>query len=210
MGSVCDHRRMPRDSRARMVASAASLIGAKGVAATSFSEVLKSSGAPRGSIYHHFPKGKQQLAGDAMRLTKAMVNAYQRECSATTPSGVLDHFVEFFRRSMVSSRCQSGCPVTGVLVDTFSTEDRLRQIGKESFRAWVSLLSSQFRATGVSAKEAQSLAVTTLASVEGALILCRAERGIAPLNRVNADLRVLATAKTHRRQPPTERTPPAR
>src|SRR5438477_181964 len=53
---------MSSDSRERMVRSAASLIRTRGVNATSFSEVLADSGAPRGSIYHHFPAGKKQLA----------------------------------------------------------------------------------------------------------------------------------------------------
>jgi AcrR family transcriptional regulator len=57
------------DSRASMVRGAVSLIRTRGVNATSFSDVLAKSGAPRGSIYYHFPKGKEQLAGDAIRWT---------------------------------------------------------------------------------------------------------------------------------------------
>ena len=54
------------DSRASMVRSAASLIRTRGVNATSFSDVLADSGAPRGSIYHHFPGGKDQLVDAAI------------------------------------------------------------------------------------------------------------------------------------------------
>jgi TetR/AcrR family transcriptional repressor of lmrAB and yxaGH operons len=191
-----------------MVESAASLIGSKGVAATSLSDVLEASGAPRGSIYHHFPDGKHELAGDAMRWTKDQVLTYQQSCSANTPEGVLDHFVDLFRQSMVASKCRAGCPVAGVLVDTYSEEDGLTTIGRDSFRAWISLMTEQLRAKGVSEKEAQSLATTTLASVEGALILCRAEGGVEPLDRVNAELRALAATKTRRFASPSRRSHP--
>src|SRR2546428_12940498 len=90
-------RKERTDSRASMVRSAASLIRTRGVNATSFSEVLAESGAPRGSIYHHFPNGKEQLAGDAIRWTSEWVLAHQRACRATTPAGGLDRFLDMGR-----------------------------------------------------------------------------------------------------------------
>jgi TetR/AcrR family transcriptional repressor of lmrAB and yxaGH operons len=86
-----DH--MASDSRERMVRSAASLISSKGVSATSFSDVLEGSGAPRGSIYHHFPGGKEQLATEAVRSTSDRVVAYLRAGTETTPSAVLGRFI---------------------------------------------------------------------------------------------------------------------
>src|SRR5258706_13273015 len=67
-----------KDTRASMVRSAATLIRTRGVSATSFSDVLADSGAPRGSVYHHFPEGKEQLAGDAIRWTSDRVLAHHR------------------------------------------------------------------------------------------------------------------------------------
>src|SRR3954462_12739303 len=60
---------MPResDARRRMIESAAVLFRERGVQGTSFSDVLAHSGAPRGSIYHHFQGGKTQLAEEATR-----------------------------------------------------------------------------------------------------------------------------------------------
>src|SRR5437870_9736384 len=99
------------DSRASMVRSAASLIRTRGVTATSFSEVLAASGAPRGSIYHHFPNGKEQLAADAIRWTSERALRYQRECTVRTPEGVLDWFVDMWRQIVVASHGTEGCVV---------------------------------------------------------------------------------------------------
>ena len=58
---------MPRrsDSRVRMIEAAVELFRRKGYHATAFSDVVRESGAPRGSIYFHFPGGKEELAGAA-------------------------------------------------------------------------------------------------------------------------------------------------
>ena len=191
---------MARDSRHRMVVSAASLIGSRGVNATSLSDVLVESRAPRGSIYHYFPAGKDQLVGDAMRWTMEQVLAYQRGCTAQSASGVIEHFVDLFRQSMASSRCRAGCPVAGVVIDTHS-DGELVHLGRTSFRSWISLLTSQLESVGTPPKAARSLAITTLASVEGALILARAEGSVAPLEVVAEQLRRLSapTAPRSRR-----------
>src|SRR2546430_15536785 len=105
---------MTSDSRARMVRSAASLIRTRGVTGTAFSDVLADSGAPRGSIYHHFPEGKGQLAADAIKWTSERVLAHQRECPATTPEGVLDWFIDMWRQVVGSSGGRAGGVVAGV------------------------------------------------------------------------------------------------
>src|SRR6059036_1384349 len=63
------HRTMPprSDARTRMIQSAALLFRERGVEGTAFADVLEHSGAPRGSVYHHFPGGKLQLAEEATR-----------------------------------------------------------------------------------------------------------------------------------------------
>src|SRR5260370_126560 len=61
---------MPRrsDSRSRMVEAASELFRRRGYHGTAFSDVVRESGAPRGSIYFHFPGGKQELAREAVAL----------------------------------------------------------------------------------------------------------------------------------------------
>jgi TetR/AcrR family transcriptional regulator, lmrAB and yxaGH operons repressor len=190
---------MAKESRERMVASAASLLGTRGVTATSFTEVLKDSRAPRGSIYHHFPGGKIELVRHALQRTSDLILTYQRGCTARTAPGVVEHFVALFRGSLTSSQCQAGCPVAGVVIDTYAVRGPLRKVAQESFRAWIRLLADQLAAVGVPRAEARSLAVTTLASVEGALILCRAEGNVGPLDSVSRQLRLLASPNSGRR-----------
>src|ERR1700730_3873224 len=118
-------RCMGSNSRARMVRSAAGLFGSRGLSATSFSDVLSGSGAPRGSIYHHFPGGKKQLAQDAIGWTSEQILTYLRACPAETASGVLAWFIDLWRQSVQASGGASGCPVAGIAIDTGSAADDL-------------------------------------------------------------------------------------
>jgi AcrR family transcriptional regulator len=190
---------MTNDSRDRMVQSAASLIRSRGLNATSFSEVLAESGAPRGSIYHHFPEGKEQLAEDAIRWTSERVLSHLRAGNAVTASDVLKRFIAMWRQVVVSSGGSAGCVVAGVAIDTDAKEAGQIDIVRSTFRSWVKLLAEQLAAVGVPAGRAAPIAVATLAGMEGALILCRAEGNAKPLETVAEELMRLLPPETSRR-----------
>lgn len=182
---------MSKDSRARMVRTAASLIRTRGVTAASFAKVIEESGAPRGSISHHFPQGKEQLAGDAIKWTSERVLAHQRECPATTAAGVLDWFIDMWRQVVLASGGAAGCVVAGVAVDTMPDAKALMAVVRATFQSWVDLLAKQLEAVGLPADRARSIALATLAGMEGALILCRSERSVRPLEEVASELKRL-------------------
>lgn len=187
---------MPTDSRTRMVRSAASLISTRGVSATSFADVLADSGAPRGSIYHHFPEGKKQLAVDAIRWTSERVLAHQRACSASTPAAVLRHFIDLWRQAVLAAGGAAGCAVAGVAIDTVADDTGLIDEIRAAFRSWVALLAGQLEAAGVPTTRAAPIALTAVAALEGALILCRAEGGSGPLDTVAGELLRLLPPET--------------
>jgi len=184
-------RRERTDSKAAMVRSAASLIRTRGVSATSFSDVVADSGAPRGSIYYHFPNGKEELAEDAIRWTSERVLAHQRTCRATTPAGVLDCFIDMWRQVVVASGGAAGCVVAGVTIDTVAADKAMIEVVRATFRSWVELLAAQLAAAGLPARRASRVALSTVAGMEGALILCRAEGNSAPLETVASELKRL-------------------
>jgi TetR/AcrR family transcriptional regulator, lmrAB and yxaGH operons repressor len=187
---------MSSTSRARMVRSAAALFGARGFCGTSFADVLADSGAPRGSIYHHFPGGKNQLAEDAIGLTSEQVLAHLRGCPDGTAAGVLAWFIDLWRQSVLASGARSGCPVAGVAIDTGSTAGHLIDAARTAFSAWTGGLAAQLEAAGVPADRAGSIATASLAAMEGALILCRAAGNSRPLEATAQELMNLLPAQT--------------
>ena len=179
---------MTSDSRERMVRSAASLIRSRGLSATSFSEVLSDSGAPRGSIYHHFPQGKEQLADDAIRWTSERVLAHLRAGASATAPDVLKRFIAMWRQVVVSSGGTAGCVVAGVAIDTDARNADEIEVVRSTFRSWEKLLAEQLEAVGVPSARATPIALATVAGMEGALILCRAEGNAKPLDTVAEEL----------------------
>ena len=179
---------MRNESRESMVRAAAQLIGTHGVSATSFSDVIDASGAPRGSIYHHFPEGKRQLAEEAVRWACELVLTRQAAYDGPTAAGVISRFIEVWRTLVVRTNGAAGCAIAGVTLDSDASDALVSEVARASFRSWIALLTKQLKARGVPAKRAGSIAIATVAGMEGALILCRAEGGVEPLDAVAEEL----------------------
>jgi len=187
-----------KDSRAKMVRSAAALIGTRGLSATSFSEVLEHSGAPRGSIYHHFPNGKRQLAEDAIQWTSDQILGHLRGCRATTLAELMACFIDLWRQSVLASRGTTGCAVAGVAIDIGAYEDVLIGTVRRTFRSWVTELAERLVQLEVPGDRAKTIAFAAVAGMEGALILCRAEGNSRPLEAVGEELMRLVATKSRR------------
>ena len=131
------------------------------------------------------------MARDAIQWTSAQVIAHMRASSATSATEVVQHFVALFQHVAEASDGAAGCAVAGVTIDVAASDEELLTDAREAFHAWVDLLAAQLRAVGTTKKRAQEIATTCVASVEGALILCRADGGAAPLDAVAKQLRHL-------------------
>jgi AcrR family transcriptional regulator len=168
-----------------MVASAILLLAKRGYQATSFSEVLAESQAPRGSIYHHFPEGKDQLIAAAIDVAGAKAVALLDGLDSESAADIVDGFMAMWRAVLQHSKFTAGCSVLAVTVSADSPE-LLARAG-EVFRAWQSRLAELFAAAGVAGSD--GFATTLIAAAEGAVVLSRAERSFAPFDAVHAQLR---------------------
>ena len=184
-----------KDVRAAMVAGAAGLLSRRGVEGTSFNDVLEATGAPRGSLYHHFPGGKKELLRDAVRWVGSRMETALESSETPTPETTVDLFVGLWRRLLVGSDFDAGCAVAAVTVGAASDPDLVAATG-EVFRGWTATLTRLLERGGMSNAKARQLAVTCLAAMEGAVILSRAERGLSPFNDVAAHLRAAARSST--------------
>lgn len=174
----------------RMIASAVKLLAMHGFQATSFSSVLKDSGAPRGSIYHHFPEGKDQLIGAAIDVAGDRALALTDSFAGLSAAQIVDAFAGLWRAVLIRSDFRAGCAVVAVTVSADVPE--LTERAAAVFRSWRERLAAALEAAGVEADRASALAVTIIAACEGATVLCRAERSLEPLEAVAAQLRALA------------------
>ena len=183
-----DARHMASPPRDRMLQSASILFRERGVHGTSFSDVLAHSGAPRGSIYHHFPGGKAQLAEEATRYAGEFIAAGLAAALAEKdPAAAVRGFAALWRGILEGSDFASGCPVVSATLEG-DRSPAARDAAGAAFRTWQELLAGAFEQRGVEEDRARSLATLAIAAIEGAIVLARAERSAVPLERVADEL----------------------
>ncbi|MCD9880772.1 TetR/AcrR family transcriptional regulator [Streptomyces guryensis] len=180
-------------SRERIVAGAADLISRRGLNATSIRELAKHAKAPLGSTYHYFPEGKGQLATEAVRYAGgAVARILRRELDAGPVAG-LRAFLSLWRGIVIESDFRAGCPVLAVSVEEPPAGEMPPALtaAAEAFEDWEQLLAEALRKHGVDGDQARGLAALIVASVEGAIAMCRAKRSMQPLDRVARQLETL-------------------
>ncbi|HEY1276730.1 MAG TPA: TetR/AcrR family transcriptional regulator [Thermoleophilaceae bacterium] len=176
------------DSRDRMVRSAAVLFRERGYSGTGFRDVIAHSGAPRGSIYHHFPGGKAELAEEAVRYAADVVLArLERAGEGGDAVAALRAYLDGWRRQLERTGFSAGCPIVAVAIEPHESPGVTEAVA-EAFARWEDLLARLLRDSGIGRARAARLASTIVAAVEGAIVLCRARRDTMPLDDVGREL----------------------
>ena len=185
---------MTNDTREKMVGGAVSLLSQRGLQGTSFSEVLELTGTPRGSIYHHFPGGKEELIREAIDRLGAIVTERIRAVEAVEPEQVAVAFVNGWREFVEASDMKAICVMSAVTVGAGADSGDLLPAVAAAFGSWRDALAESYSLTGLSKTRSRRLAVTTVAALEGAMILARSEQSMEPFDAVEKDLVDLARA----------------
>ena len=190
--------------RERMVVSAALLIRERGAHATAISDVLEHSGAPRGSAYHYFPGGRTQLLCEAVDYAGEHVGAIISEAAGGLE--LLDTLIDKYRRQLLDSDFRAGCPIAAVAVEAGEQQDRERMApvterAAAVFDRWTELIAQRLAGDGIPPDQAGELAVLATSAIEGALLLARVRRDLAPLDVVHRQLRNSLQAAVRRKEP---------
>jgi AcrR family transcriptional regulator len=176
-----------------MIRSAALLFRRQGIEGTSFSDVLEHSGAPRGSIYHHFPAGKSELAEEATRYAGDFIAAgLVAALAEDDPPAAVRAFTASWLDVLRSDDFAAGCPVVAAAVEGDRTP-AARAAAGAAFARWESLLAAAVERSGATPERARSVASLVVAAIEGGIVMARAQRSTEPLERVATEVeRVVA------------------
>ena len=176
------------DTRARLLATGERLFRAQGYSGTGLKQLAQEAEAPWSSMYHFFPGGKQQLGAEVVRYAAGHYAALIAKAFAaySDPADAVAAMFKAEAKILTESKFRNGCPVAAVTLDVASTVEELREPCAEAFDLWIVTIAQGLAATGLPAKDARALASYVLSSLEGAIVLSRAEKGVAPLERTAA------------------------
>lgn len=183
------------DTRTKMLLSAAEVMRERGAAGVTIDEVLTRSGAPRGSVYYHFPDGRNQILTEALRYAGDAITADIDNAAGRGAMALLRQFVELWERLLADSDFNAGCPVVAAAIGSADDEVRLTAEAGRIFAHWRTALTRAFVADGFADPDADSLAVMSIAALEGAVVLCRSIRSTDPLRKVHDQLEFLVKAR---------------
>jgi TetR/AcrR family transcriptional repressor of lmrAB and yxaGH operons len=180
-------------TRTRLLSNAGELFGSQGFHATGLDQILRCSRAPKGSLYHHFPGGKDELAIETVRhmagvMKETLVSSLS---SDSDPLAALAVFFERRAQFLAASDFRHGCPIAAVTLDVASSQRTIREACEQCFQTLLEVFVQHLGSAGLSAVRAKALATLVLASLEGALILSRAQRSVEPLTIIERELATL-------------------
>ena len=183
-----------------MLQAAADLLHRQGYASTGLNQILDESKAPKGSLYFHFPGGKEELVAEALATAAASLTELLERVlgAAPTVEAAVDQIVAYFAGQLDSSAYAKGCPIATVALEQAATSEPLHRTCSAAYTRWQALIARRLERDGFAAERADALAGFALATIEGALLLCRAHRSTEPLRRAGAELRIHLTGKDRR------------
>src|SRR5258707_6817954 len=184
------------DSKEKTIIAAAKLLRRHGYNGTALSDILAAAGSPRGSLYFHFPNGKEEIAVAA--LTYAADSVRQAIAGAAKTSKSADEFLIRIVRGMAAdlerSDFREGCPIAPTALEVSGASDTLTAAAGAAFRGGEQEIAAGLQSFRFDAESAQLLATAELSQFEGALLLSRTYRRLEPLQRADESIRALVQA----------------
>jgi AcrR family transcriptional regulator len=171
-------------TRERILETSAELFRRQGYNATGVKQIVTAARAPFGSIYHHFPGGKEQLGAEAIRRSGAL---YELLIGAVfDPAPDLPAAVRAFfagaAEHLQETDYEDACPIATVALEVCSRSEAMRAACADVFESWIAAAVPRFTEAGLDAGISRQLVIGMISALEGAFVLARASRSTEALH----------------------------
>lgn len=180
-------------TRDQIIQATCELLELQGFHGTGLSQIIKESGSPKGSLYYHFPGGKEELTAESLDYVGRIVLGRIRNNLAAIddPGEAISAFIMNIAHNVEASGYRMGGPITTVAMETAASSERLRTVCDRIYGEWQTAVADKLRDSGFDDARAKRLALLVIAGIEGGIILCRTGKTRTPLEHVAEELRVL-------------------
>jgi TetR/AcrR family transcriptional regulator, lmrAB and yxaGH operons repressor len=179
---------MATDTRRRMIVTTSKLLERQGFHGTGLNQILEEANAPKGSMYFHFPGGKNQLAAEAIAAAADFIDRALRMHEGPPAVQAIDGYLAQMGRWLQSTEFNGGCPIATTALEVGATTTELGDACDAAFDRLITRVAGWLEADGFDPDTARERATLAYSAIEGALIFSKAKRSIEPLDRLRAEL----------------------
>lgn len=166
-----------------LVRTAMRLFRRQGYASTGLQQIVDESGAPKGSLYHYFPSGKEALGAAAIEMAGGLIRDMLVDAASkhAEPKAFLRTYAKVMAGWMEESGFRSGCPIATTLLENAPQSPVITEAGQRAIDGWIEVVAGVLSNAGTERRQARAQAQLVIAAMEGALILARVRSSTAPI-----------------------------
>ena len=186
---------MSNETRLKMIETTAQLLERQGFAATGLNQILKESKAPRGSLYYHFPGGKEELATEAIlhRARGMSQNVARQLASHKEVTRAFDALLDSIIAYADETGCSGGAPIAAVALESSATSSTVRDACRRAYELLQAPIEQKLLDSGFAPDVTVSLVAHITAALEGAIVLTRVQQDVTALQATKQQIRYLLT-----------------
>jgi TetR/AcrR family transcriptional repressor of lmrAB and yxaGH operons len=180
-------------ARERLIKATSNLLDIQGYHATGLNQILKEGNAPKGSLYYYFPEGKEELVAESIgRHGEAITEQIRSILSnGENPAATIFSIISFIAKKFIDSDCIKAGSIASVALETAHISERIREVCRRTYDSWQAAYADILVANGFPITRASQIATLVTASIEGAVVLSRTQRGPEPLISIANELKLL-------------------
>ncbi|HCX48740.1 MAG TPA: TetR/AcrR family transcriptional regulator [Bacillus sp. (in: Bacteria)] len=177
----------------KIIKTASRLFQIQGYHATGLNQIINESGAPKGSLYYHFPDGKEQLALESLQVTanfvlEQIVEGLQK---SSDPVIAIQNLINDMAERFEKEGCKGGVPVASIALETSLISEQLRNACQSAYISFQEAFTQKLISSGLEEKRAIELGIAINSMLEGAFLLSFTMGDSQPLRMVAKQIPVL-------------------
>ncbi len=184
------------ETRSNIIHTAMGILRREGYHGMGVQKLARGAGIPRGSLYFHFPGGKDEIVSEAIGLsTNRFLDALEpllQQCE--TPQEVIDALFQMMGAELKESAFEHCSSLSTVALETANKSPKVQEACQLAYQAWEEVVGEKLASLGLG--NADELATGTVSALEGALMLAQLQKSLSPLRSAQALIRRLLEYST--------------
>ena len=173
-------------TRQRILDAACDLVFERGAVALNLDEVLAATGTSKSQLYHYFADKSDLIRAVVARQGERVLDLQRPPLAAVDGWEALRRWRDSVVGVVEGLGCRGGCPVGSLADELAELDDQARTEAASIFERWQHLLEGALRAMVAAGQlrpdaDLDRLALATIASLQGGLLLAKTTRTTTPL-----------------------------